>query len=174
MVDPEKVDDGRIFCALKTRREDTDEINSVRGKYGLSPVVGKVKSKAEELYLQQPPGEEDLPDWLRQRHEDKGAVVYYDWPKFGQIPQQLLRDPEIQPAAKGLFGLLHTYSQHKSLLKKPTTFVSQARLAGDMGLHINTIGRILKHLKEKGWLSIKRRGLNKSNVYILHGRRRGA
>lgn len=172
MVDSEKDDNGGIFSCLNTNQQDIDETNKVRGKYGLPPVVGKAKSKAEELYLQQPPGEDEIPDWLRESHNNKGAVVYYDWPHFGQIPQELLRDPKIQPAAKALFGLLHTYSQHKNLAKKPTTFVSQARLAQDMGLHVNTIGRLLKHLKEKGWLSIIRRGLTESNVYILHGRRR--
>jgi hypothetical protein len=174
MVDTKKDNDGSLFSNLKTNQQEISETNKARGRYGLPPVVGKAKSKAEELYLQEPPGEDELPDWLRERNDDKGAVVYYDWSHFGQIPQELLRDPKIQPTAKALFGLLHTYSQHKNLAKKPTTFVSQDTLAQDMGLHINAIGRLLKHLKEKGWLSVKRRGLTKSNVYILHGRRKGA
>jgi len=100
----------------------------------------------------------------------RGSVVLYDWELFGQVPQALLRDPTIHPTAKALFGLLHTYSQHKSLSKQVTTFVSQETLGKCMGLHYTRINKWLNYLKKRGWLSIKRRGLGKSNIYTLHSR----
>jgi len=108
----------------------------------------------------------------KQAKKDKGSVVFTDEILYGKIPQALLRDRDVPAAARLLYGVLHTYSQPKKLESNPHTFVSQAHLAWDMGISIKHLIHLLKVLTEAGWITIKRRGLNQSNIYYLHSRKR--
>lgn len=44
---------------------------------------------------------------------------------------------------------------------------SQQTIAGDLGVSVRTIQRHIKTLKELGYISVKRRGFNKSNIYRM-------
>ena len=134
------------------------------------PGMDKRKSKAESLYLKK---EQEPEEERGRRPRESGTVVYYDGPFFAQIPQELIRDPIIPHAAVRLWGIYHTYAQNtKDLKLNPLTFVSQETVAKDMGVHRNRVSYWTRYLEREGWLTVIRRGLNKSNVIILHGRRK--
>ena len=82
---------------------------------------------------------------------------------FGQVPIDLLRDSNIALQPKAIYALLHSYSQPKALVSSPKTFVSQKKLAKDAKISISRLRFWIKNLEDLGWLTVKRRGLNKSN-----------
>ena len=134
------------------------------------PIAGmdKRKSKAESLYLkgerewyEGEPGENTRPQ--------RGYSVRTDYPHFAQIPQALIRDPKIKHAAKVLYGIYHTYAQNKDLKNGADTFVSQARVARDMGKGRDRVSHWTQYLHKKGWLRIRPRQGN-TNIIILHGK----
>jgi len=98
--------------------------------------------------------------------------VFFEGIYFGKVPLELLRDPKVKLQAKAIYALMHSYSQPKRLISKPKTFVSQKRLAKDVGLSDEQIRYWLKKLEESGWLKVLRRGLNKTNYYILYAKKR--
>jgi DNA-binding MarR family transcriptional regulator len=65
--------------------------------------------------------------------------------------------------AKGLYSIMHSYSQPKELMLNSKTFVSLSTLAKDTGIHKNNVGKWIKYLEEAGWITIQRRGFNMSN-----------
>ena len=110
-------------------------------------------------------------DKSRSQDKDKSAV-FSDGVFYGQVPIKLLRDPMIKLQAKAVYALLHSYSQPKSLLEKPQTYVSQMKLAANAGMSVDRFRGWVRKLEESGWVTIKRRGLNMSNNYILHAQRK--
>ena len=67
---------------------------------------------------------------------------------------------------------MHSHSQPIELMLNPKTFVSIRTLAKDTGLHRKNVGEWIKHLEEVDWITVKRRGMNTSNWYILHSKKR--
>lgn len=128
------------------------------------------KSKMESLFCQA--GTQYEEQEVEARGRRGTVVVRQNWPLFGQTPQALVRDPKIPAQAKALYSLYHTYCQTKELPDSPDTFVQQKTLAENMGWHYNSVYHYQKVLEETGWITVKHRGLNKSNLIILHGRRR--
>lgn len=129
------------------------------------------KQKIESLFCQAQ--YEDYEIKTREQRGRRGTVVItQDWPLFSQTPQALVRNPKIPAQAKALFSQYHTYSAPKELSDEPNTFVSQKTVAKDMGWHVNSVYHYQKVLEEAGWITVKHRGLNKSNLIILHGRKR--
>ena len=51
---------------------------------------------------------------------------------------------------------------------KDHSFPGQATLAKENGCCVRSIGRAIKELQMKGFITVKRRGLNRTNYYILH------
>lgn len=91
-------------------------------------------------------------------------------PFFGQIPQDLIRDPDIPIPARLLYGVYHTYAKKKDLKKEDVwTYVSQKELAKVLGCCIQSVSDWTGILKETGWISVTRR-MNKSNLVYLHGK----
>jgi len=88
---------------------------------------------------------------------------------FAKIPQDLIRDPSLRYSARLLFGVYHTYAKKKNLTKGALTYVSQSRVARDLGCSIQSVSNWTKILKEKGWITVRRRGW-KSNYVYLHGK----
>lgn len=127
------------------------------------------KQKIESLFCEAPYQDFEIEVRGEQRGMDS---IRHDWPSlFGQTPQALVRNPKIPAQAKALYCDYHTYSSPKELADSPDTYVSQERIARDMGWHYNTVSHYQKVLEEWGWITVKHRA-NKSNLIILHGRRR--
>lgn len=101
---------------------------------------------------------------------DDGVEIEIEGPYYSQIPVDLLRDPQIKFQAAGVYGLLHSYGWPKDLSSKPKTFVSQKTLASS-GMSTDQLRKWIKVLEAAGWLTIQRRGLNRSNKYTLHAQR---
>jgi len=51
---------------------------------------------------------------------------------------------------------------------KNYSFPGQATLAHECACGIRSIGRAIKELQDKGFITVHRRGLTKTNIYVLH------
>jgi biotin operon repressor len=82
---------------------------------------------------------------------------------FTQIPNLVLRRSDLPPGAKLTYMVLLSYAWQKG-----QAFPGQDRLARDMGVSERSVITYLKQLQESGLVSIIRRGLGLTNVYVLH------
>jgi hypothetical protein len=142
----------------------------------MKPIAGmdKTRSKAVSLYLKNEREWHAEETDEEQARRDRSLTVLYDGPYFALIPQDLLRDPEMPHAAVRLWALYHSYSQNtKDLRHRPATFVGQEVLSHDMGIDRHQITRHTRVLEQNGWLDSVRRGLGKTNLIVLRGRKRG-
>jgi hypothetical protein len=81
---------------------------------------------------------------------------------FTQVPNRLLRAPGLTHGAKLCYALLLSYAWQAD-----RCFPGQERLARDLGVERKAVIRYLAELKEKGLVLVQRRGLGKTNVYVL-------
>jgi biotin operon repressor len=103
---------------------------------------------------------------------NQGVAIFTDEVFYGKAPTKFLRDSKIKLQAKGLYSVMHSYANPKELMLNPKTFVSLKRLAEDTGLHRTNVIEWIKRLEESGWLTVKRRGMNMTNWYILHSKKK--
>jgi hypothetical protein len=101
-----------------------------------------------------------------------GYEVRSDYPHFSQMPHELILNPRISIPARLLYGILHKFCRDKSLKKTPWTFVSQKTIGELMNRHASSVCRYMKELERWGWITVKRRGLHRSNIVTLHARRK--
>jgi hypothetical protein len=109
------------------------------------------------------PGADELKD-----QERRNTIVVEDETLregFVQLPNRILRDPDLSPAAKLVYAGILSYAW-----RDESAWPGQARLAADLGVHHNTVWRMIKELQERGYLTVKRRGLGKTNIYTLTAR----
>jgi len=104
--------------------------------------------------------------------KNQGIAIFTDEVFYGKAPTKFLRNPKIRLQAKGLYAVLHSYSQPKELRLNPKTFVSLKTLSRDTGLDRTRIMHWIKVLEEACWLTVRRRGKNMTNWYILHSKKR--
>src|SRR5437868_5740867 len=62
---------------------------------------------------------------------------------FTQLPNFILRNPELSANAKTAYSLLLSYAWHNNLC-----FPGQERLAEHMGSHVSTVSRAITELEE--------------------------
>ena len=86
---------------------------------------------------------------------------------FTQVPNHILRSDTISPGAKLTFAMLLSYAWQNDYC-----FPGQERLAADMGVTDRSVRTYLKELEESAFLEIKRRGLGKTNLYIIFLKRK--
>jgi len=79
------------------------------------------------------------------------------------VPNFLLNNSKISSGAKLVYVMLLKYAWEKDCC-----FPGQLRLAEDMGVSERYVHGCIKELRKAGLISIKRRGLGKSNLYTLH------
>lgn len=82
---------------------------------------------------------------------------------FTQIPNLVLRRSDLQPGAKLTYMVLLSYAWQKD-----QAYPGQERLAADMGVSERSVITYLKQLQETGLITIRRRGLGLTNIYVLH------
>lgn len=82
---------------------------------------------------------------------------------YTQVPNHVLENAQISPGAKLTYAMLLKYAWQNDFC-----FPGQARLGKEMGVNERSVRTYMKELKEKGFLSIKRRGQGKTNIYILN------
>jgi len=81
---------------------------------------------------------------------------------FAQVPVVILQHKELSDTAKLVYAMMLYYAWHKNYC-----FPGQARLAKDLGVTSRTIIRAIKNLEENNILETRKRGLGKTNIYIL-------
>lgn len=84
---------------------------------------------------------------------------------FTQVPNFVLKANDLSAGAKLTYAMLLSYAWHNNFC-----YPGQEKLAEDMGAGERSVRRYLNELQKKGYMSVKRRGLGKTNVYILHFR----
>ena len=82
---------------------------------------------------------------------------------FTQLPNFILRNPELSANAKTAYSLLLSYAWHNNLC-----FPGQERLAEHMGSHVSTVSRAITELEDYSLIEIERRGQGKTNFYIIN------
>ena len=82
---------------------------------------------------------------------------------FTQLPNFILRNPELSANAKTVYSLLLSYAWHNNLC-----FPGQERLAEHMGAHVSTVSRAVTELEDCSLIEIERRGQGKTNFYTVN------
>jgi len=82
---------------------------------------------------------------------------------FTQIPNLVLRRSDLQPGAKLTYMVLLSYAWQQD-----HAYPGQDRLAVDMGVSERSVRTYLKELQDSDLVTIRRRGLGLTNVYVLH------
>ena len=82
---------------------------------------------------------------------------------FTQLPNFILRNPELSANAKTVYSLLLSYAWHNNLC-----FPGQERMAEHMGAHVSTVSRAITELEDCSLIEIERRGQGKTNFYTIN------
>lgn len=82
---------------------------------------------------------------------------------FTQLPNFILRNPDLSANAKTVYALLLSYAWHNNL-----AFPGQERLAEHMGAHVSTVSRAMTELEEMSLIEIERRGQGRTNFYTIN------
>lgn len=82
---------------------------------------------------------------------------------FTQVPNAVLKSPELSAGAKLVYALLLSYAWHDDFC-----FPGQDRLAEDIGIARGTVNRHVQELSDKGFVVIKRLGQGRANLYELN------
>jgi predicted transcriptional regulator len=82
---------------------------------------------------------------------------------FTQIPNFILRNPNLSATAKTTYSLLLSYAWNNNLC-----FPGQERLAEHMGMHVATVSRAITELEDCSLIEIERRGQGKVNFYTIN------
>ena len=82
---------------------------------------------------------------------------------FTQVPNFILKDPNLSLGAKVTYAMFLSYAWHND-----SCFPGQDRLATDMGMSRPRVAQFIGELKAGGLITVKRRGLGKTNIYAIH------
>jgi Helix-turn-helix domain len=82
---------------------------------------------------------------------------------FTQVPNFILKNPDVSVNAKLVYALLLSYAWHNDCC-----FPGQERLAQHMGVNISTVSRAMTELHASSLIDIERRGLGKTNYYTIN------
>ena len=82
---------------------------------------------------------------------------------FTQLPNFILRNPELSIGAKTTYALFLSYAWHNDLC-----FPGQDTLAKAMGMSIGSVNAFIKELEACGLIEITRRGQGKTNLYTVN------
>ena len=82
---------------------------------------------------------------------------------FTQLPNFILRNPDISIGAKTTYALFLSFAWHNNLC-----FPGQDTLAKAMGMSIGSINAFVKELEAVGLIEIERRGQGKTNIYTIN------
>ena len=82
---------------------------------------------------------------------------------FTQVPNFILKNPEISVGAKVAYAMFLSYAWHND-----SCFPGQDRLAEDMGMSRSRVTSFVGELEQAGLISIHRRGQGRTNLYTIH------
>ena len=84
---------------------------------------------------------------------------------FTAVPNFILKNKNLTVGEKMTFAMFLSYTWHNN-----SCFPGQDKLAEDIGVTRRSINTFVKGLEKKGFLTIQRRGLGKTNIYTLRYR----
>lgn len=93
----------------------------------------------------------------------KGGDIISTGGGFTQVPNFILVSEKVSVGAKLTYAMLLKYAWQDDYC-----FPGQEKLAEDMGAGKRSVVRWIKELEEADFLTVKRRGLGKSNIYELN------
>lgn len=82
---------------------------------------------------------------------------------FTQVPNHVLRSDKVSPGAKLAYAMLLSYAWQNDYC-----FPGQDRLARDMGAGVRSVVRYIQELEANAFVSIKKRGQGRPNLYELN------
>lgn len=74
--------------------------------------------------------------------------VTIEGPRFAQMPEALLYDPEVTPTAKVIYGVLLRHGENPA-----NCFPSHERIASLVGISWRSVNRFMVELEKAGWVS---------------------
>lgn len=108
-----------------------------------------------------------IADILRQRNIVLRGADALSAQGFTQVPNHMLRSSRISPGAKLAYTMLLSYAWQNDYC-----FPGQDRLSRDIGVSERSVRSYLQELEAKEFLTIKRQGQGRPNLYILDVRQR--
>jgi len=81
---------------------------------------------------------------------------------FAALPYMVLRDTRLSVGARLAYAVLLMYAWQDG-----ATFAGQQKMANDIGVSERQLRDYLKDLQSRGYIRIKRQGLNKPNLYYI-------
>lgn len=105
---------------------------------------------------------------IKQLIEDKRTILLEGFDPiaahgFTQVPNVILRDEKLSLGAKMVYAMLLSYAWQKD-----SCFPGQERLAQDIGICKRSVVSFMRELTKAGYVEKRRRGLGKTNLYIVH------
>lgn len=96
--------------------------------------------------------------------QDNTIEILDETLKYGFVgtPRIVLLDPTLDMASKTVYAVLLNYAWQTG-----SCFPGQTRMAENLGVHPNTIGKYLNILRKKKLITWKQRGLNRTNKYFI-------
>ena len=82
---------------------------------------------------------------------------------FTQLPNFILRNPDISIGAKTVYSLFISYAWHNNFC-----FPGQETLAKAIGMSVGSVNAFIKELQACGLIDITRRGQGKTNIYTIN------
>ena len=82
---------------------------------------------------------------------------------FTQLPNFILRNPDLSPGAKTTYALFLSYAWHNDLC-----FPGQETLAKALGMSVGSVNAYIKELETNSLIEITRRGQGKTNLYTIN------
>ena len=82
---------------------------------------------------------------------------------FTQLPNFILRNPDLSIGAKTTYALFLSFAWHNNLC-----FPGQETLAKALGMSVGSVNAFVKELEACGLIEITRRGQGKTNLYTIN------
>jgi hypothetical protein len=82
---------------------------------------------------------------------------------FTQLPNFILRNPNISIGAKTVYSLFISYAWHNNFC-----FPGQETLAKAIGMSVGSVNAFIKELESLSLIEIERRGQGKTNFYTIN------
>ena len=96
--------------------------------------------------------------------DDPEPTLTSSRPRFAPIPERLLLAEDVSDGAVRLWGILDRVAARDRL------WPGRQYLAGRLGCSTDTVDRRIGELRAGGWLTVRRRGQGRTNLYGLHDR----
>ena len=116
----------------------------------------------------------DIKSILRDRFKNSDRDIILDGADlvsqrgYTLVPNFILYRTDLSPHAKLIYATILSYAWGNA----NASFPGQERLAADCGVGVATVKRHIKELTDRRCLTVYRRGQGKTNIYILHFKRK--